>query len=345
MSRFSPAPMHVLITPVGSAGDNYPFIGLGIELARRGHHVTVISNDHFGPLIERSGLEFVSVGTVEEFDQIIRDPEIWHPTRGLKKIMDAVAEQCRRLFDAVSQRIDDRTMIVAHTLDFSSRAMAEKDPTLPVVTVHLSPSIIRTNQGMGVLQGTQDLSFLPRWVKRVGWWLVDKWMIDPAAAPFVNEMRARLGLPPIKRVFERQLHSPLLTIGMWPGWFAPHQSDWPDFIKLTGFPLFDGGDGAQPVPPEVDAYLSASLPSSTPRAQRTYTGTTFSKQRSRPHKSSTAARCSSAGPAVNFPRRCRPTCDISLSRRSRRSCRAAPRWYIMAASARPQPALLVACRN
>jgi UDP:flavonoid glycosyltransferase YjiC (YdhE family) len=252
--------MNVLITPVGSAGDNYPFIGVGIELARRGHRVTVISNDHFGPLIERSGLEFISVGTVEEFDEIIRDPEIWHPTRGLKKIMVAVAEQSRRLFDAVRQRIDDRTLVVAHTLDFASRAMAEKDPGLAVVTVHLSPAIIRTAYGMGVMQGTRDLSFLPRWSKRLGWWMVDKWMVDPATAPFVNEMRARLGLGPIKRIFERALHSPRLTVGMWPAWFAPPQPDWPGFFKVTGFPLFDGGDGAQPVSAEVEAYLGAGAP-------------------------------------------------------------------------------------
>jgi UDP:flavonoid glycosyltransferase YjiC (YdhE family) len=251
---------NILITPVGSAGDNYPFIGLGIELARRGHRVTVITNDHFKPLIRGSGLEFVSVGTTEEFDRIIANPEIWHPTRGLKRIMEAVAEQSRRLFDAVSQRIADKPLIIAHTLDFGSRAMAERDPSLPVVTVHLAPSVIRTNYDMGAMKGTRNPSFLPHWAKRMLWWAVDKWMIDPAAGPVVNEMRARLGLVPIRRIFERALHSPRLTVGLWPEWFARRQPDAPAFFKQTGFPLFDGGDGAQPVSPEVDGYLRAGEP-------------------------------------------------------------------------------------
>src|SRR5260221_10503319 len=151
--------MNVLITPVGSAGDNYPFIGLGVELKRRGHHVTVITNDHFESLVRASGLEFVSVGTAEEFNRIITNPEIWHPTRGLKTIMAAVSEQSHRLFDAVQQRIDQGTLVVAHALDFGSRVMAEKNPNLPVVTLHPAPPIIRTQDGTGAMQGSPDPSF------------------------------------------------------------------------------------------------------------------------------------------------------------------------------------------
>src|SRR5258706_2301218 len=252
--------MNILITPVGSAGDNYPFIGLGIEMARRGHRVTVITNDHFEGLVRASGLEFVSVGTADEFNRIITTPEIWHPTRGLRAIMDAMVGQSQLLFEATAQRIGPDTLIVAHALDFGSRAMAEKDPNLPVVTLHLAPSIMRTQYVTGALQGTRDPSFLPRWAKRIMWWAADKWMIDPAVGPVVNEMRARVGLPPIRRVFERAIHSPRLTVGLWPAWFAPPQPDWPPFFRLTGFPLFDGSNGAQPVSPEVEAYLRAGEP-------------------------------------------------------------------------------------
>src|SRR5437867_5615641 len=84
--------VNVLITPVGSAGDNYPFIGLGVELARRGHRVTIITNDHFEPLIRGSGLNFVSIGTDEEYRSVVNDPSIWHPRYGFKYIMALVGE-------------------------------------------------------------------------------------------------------------------------------------------------------------------------------------------------------------------------------------------------------------
>jgi UDP:flavonoid glycosyltransferase YjiC (YdhE family) len=52
----------------------------------------------------------------------------------------------------------------------------------------------------------------------------------------------------------------LLTVGLWPDWFAPPQPDYPPFFRQTGFPLWDGGDAAQPVTPEVDDYLRTGAP-------------------------------------------------------------------------------------
>ena len=172
--------MNVLLTPIGSAGDNYPFLGIGTELARRGHRVTVITNDHFAPVVRGSGLDFVSIGTDDEYRGFLADPDIWHPKRGLQTIMSMVGEGVGRVFDAVQSRIvPGETIVVAHSLDFASRAIAEKSG-LPVVTAHLSPTLVRTVYDTGVFQGTQDLSRLPAWVKRVIWRMVDRFVLDPS---------------------------------------------------------------------------------------------------------------------------------------------------------------------
>src|SRR5438105_2854907 len=105
--------MKVLITPVGSAGDNYPFIGVGAELARRGHRVSVVTNNHFAPLVRGLGLEFVSVGTDEEYRELLRNPGIWHPRDGFKHIMAGLGQVNGRILDAVRPRVDSDTLIVA----------------------------------------------------------------------------------------------------------------------------------------------------------------------------------------------------------------------------------------
>jgi UDP:flavonoid glycosyltransferase YjiC (YdhE family) len=96
-------------------------------------------------------------------------------------------------------------------------------------------------------------------MKRMIWRIVDGLLVDPAAAPMVNEIRAKVGLGPMKHVLETAMHSPLLTVGMWPAWYSAPQPDYPPFVKLTGFPMFDGGQ-AQPVTSDVDEYLTAGEP-------------------------------------------------------------------------------------
>jgi UDP:flavonoid glycosyltransferase YjiC (YdhE family) len=250
--------MNFLLTPVGSAGDNYPFIGLGAELARRGHRVTVLTNEHFAPLVRAAGLEFVAVGTEEEYRQVISDPGIWHPRDGFKHIMRLIGEQNARLMNLIRPRLGPDTAIVAGTLDFASRTLAEKDG-LPVVTLHLSPSILRTNYQIPTLMGTTNYSFLPRFMKRAIWQIADWYLINPNVAPMLDPLRASVGLPPTRRIFDQAVHSPLLTVGLWPEWFAPPQPDHPPFFKLTGFPLYDA-PGAQPMPPDVAEFCAAGEP-------------------------------------------------------------------------------------
>jgi UDP:flavonoid glycosyltransferase YjiC (YdhE family) len=175
--------------------------------------------------------------------------------------MAGVAEQNRRLYDTVERFVAENgqadTAVVAGTLDFASRTIAEKTG-LSVVTVHLQPAIPRSLHELPTM-GTVNLSKLPRWLKRFGWWIADTVLINPAAGPLVQAMRDRAGLGRYRSIMGEHVHSPLLTIGLWPAWFAAPQPDWPAYLKLTGFPLFDGAD-SQPVSAEVEQFLSAGPP-------------------------------------------------------------------------------------
>lgn len=248
--------MRFLLTPIGSAGDNFPFIGLGAELVRRGHDVTVATTEHFAGLVERSGMQFLATGTNEEYEAAVTDPALFDPRQGFVAVMNLVADYNRRLFDIVTAQYGRGPLtVVAHTLDFASRVISDKLP-LPVVRVHLQPSVVRSAYRVPVMSGSVDYSFLPRWLKRVLWSAVDRFVLDPAAAPVVNELRARLGLPNVNRIFVNQIDSPLLTLAMFPDWYAPPQPDWPASIRQCGFPLFDD-PGAGDVPADVEAYLGA----------------------------------------------------------------------------------------
>ena len=79
---------------------------------------------------------------------------------------------------------------------------------------------------------------------------------DRALGPAVNDLRAEFGLPPVRNIVREWWHSPHRVIGLFPGWYAAVQPDWPPRTALTGFPLYDEGD-ANPLPRELETWLEA----------------------------------------------------------------------------------------
>ncbi len=249
--------MKVVLTGPGSAGDVFPMLGLGLRLNERGHHAVVVASSHFADLAERLGVDFVGLGTEDDYLGAIQNPEIFHPRRGFRAIAEFIMGWMPMLYDAVRSQVEPRrTVVGAHVLDFASR-MLQEETGLPVATVLYAPAMLRSLHQMPVLSGTMDLSGLPRWAKRLAWRLSDRMIVDPPIAPSLNRLRAERGLPPVSRPFQSWVYSPVLTIGTFPAWFAPPQPDWPSQLRLTGFPLFDA---AEPVPPELDAFLAEGDP-------------------------------------------------------------------------------------
>jgi rhamnosyltransferase subunit B len=251
--------LRVLLTPIGSGGDVFPFIGLGLELRRRGHEAIVITNAHFEDLVRRSGLEFIEHGTDEQFRKVSEQRDLWHPHRGFRTVMDLVLSQATRLGELIQQQESPgETVVVAPFFAFAARILHEKHG-LPLVTVHLQPVLLRSLHQIPILRGTTDYSRLPVALKRLMWWAADRFMLDPVVAGKVNELRAREDLPPIRRIFQDWIHSPLLTIGLFPYWYASPQPDWPPQVRLTGFPLWDGQE-VEAVPQDLAAFLDDGPP-------------------------------------------------------------------------------------
>src|SRR4051812_35945374 len=78
--------MDALLFALGSHGDVHPFVGLGLALRRRGHRVTVAANGHFAPLVERVGLDFLPIGTAEEYRTVALNADLWDPRKGFKAV-------------------------------------------------------------------------------------------------------------------------------------------------------------------------------------------------------------------------------------------------------------------
>ena len=249
--------MNILLIAIGSAGDVHPVVSLGLGLQARGHRVTLITNGHFRPLAERVGLDLVELGTAEDYDRVIERPEVWDPARGFKFVVEwAMVRPMRPTFDIIRELNVPGETVVAAPITAVGARVAHEALGIPLVTVLLQPSILRSFIDPPRIAGFPASNKMPKLWNRWMFWVADVAIIDRLIAPQVNAFRAEFGLAPRKRLFKEWNTSPTRILGLFPEWYAQTPEDWPKHLKLTDFPLYDESDLA-PLAPEVEAFLNA----------------------------------------------------------------------------------------
>jgi rhamnosyltransferase subunit B len=251
--------LKVLLTPIGSHGDVHPFVGMGMELAQRGHRVIVITNEHFQPLVERAGLEFASFATVEEFQAALDNPAVWDPVAGFKLVLGFFAKLIRPLYEKVAEHyLPGETVAVGPPSALGARVAQEK-LGVPLVTVHLAPSGLRSLIDPVVFPSSWLPRSMPAFMKRCIFWWADHYVIAPLLDGPLNEFRAELGLPAVKRPLAGWWNSPQRILALFPDWFAPRAADWPVQMRSCSFPLFDE-KGLAGLPGGLEDFLQAGDP-------------------------------------------------------------------------------------
>jgi rhamnosyltransferase subunit B len=240
---------------MGSAGDVHPFIALGAALKARGHRATILTNPIFQPLIEAQGIGFLPVGTAEEANAAIANPELWHLRKGFKVLAQVIVPAIAQIYRLIERHADANTVVAFSSLAIGARVAQEK-LGVPSASVHLQPSIIRTFADQGMMGNVRLSASRPKWFKQGLFRLVDALILDRHVKQPLNEFRATLGLAPVDRVMHRWIHSPQLVIAFFPEWFAAAQPDWPGNTHAVGFPLWDADGEAAPLA-EAEEFLNA----------------------------------------------------------------------------------------
>jgi rhamnosyltransferase subunit B len=227
-----------LLVTVGSYGDVTPLVGLGAALRGRGHEVVLLTNDQFEPLARSASLGFASLGTVQEYEDALGEPDLWSPRRGFDVLCRRmILPAMERAYDRImEQYVPGRTAVVATGPMFGAR-IAHEAARMPLVTLVQQPVWMRSRHEMarGALGPPP---WIGSWGRRMLYRAVDAFADRRLAGP-VNALRRRLGLPPVRRLLSTWWLSPSRAIGLWPEWFARAQPDWPRQVVLTGFLPYD----------------------------------------------------------------------------------------------------------
>ena len=252
--------MKILVFGLGSAGDVHPNVGLGLALQERGHRVVLVAASVFEPLARRLGLDFAGVGTEEEYNDAIQDPDLWHPWRSFNVVANRLMlPWMRRTYEMIANAWESGRIVVAAPATALGARIAQEKLGVALATVHLQPSMLRSLVQPSCYGFPDIIGALPHWLRDPYMRLVDRQIIDRRLAHSVNAFRAELGLPPVRRLFNEWIHSRELVIGMFPQWFAPPPPDWPPNVYLTGFPLYDEREARQ-IQPELEDFLRMGEP-------------------------------------------------------------------------------------
>jgi rhamnosyltransferase subunit B len=232
----------VALVAFGSAGDAHPMLAAGQALAARGHEVVFLGNAAFAAEAARAGLTFQPIGREEDYRQTIAHPKLWHPIDGFgvmwRYLLRPALRPTYEALEALAARGPLR--VLASPVAMGARIAQEK-LGLPLLSAYTAPGMLRTVYDPMTLAQWRVAPAVPQALRRVAWRALDRFKLEPMAAPVLNEYRARLGLPAIgSSVFGHWMHSPQGGVALFPEWFAAAAPDWPAQLRHAGFPLYDG---------------------------------------------------------------------------------------------------------
>lgn len=254
--------MRITILTVGTQGDVRPFVALGSGLRKAGYTVRVAASAEFHPLITGQGLDFAPLSG--DFRALLASMQ--HLVESGTNLLIAARTMRRALADmavpwALEGRVAcrDADLVIASGLaDLLGVSLAEALGT-PFVLAYLQPMLpsrqippVTLPPRRAPWPGAANL--LLHQFSRIVQWQV----LRPA---YNRHVRAGLGLP------RYPWHGPTYPVGTqacpvicgYSRHVVPHPTDWPEYVRITGYWFLDEADNWQP-PCELQAFLKAGPP-------------------------------------------------------------------------------------
>ncbi len=233
--------MLAILSAPGSRGDVNPMVAIGKELRARGFDVVISLAEPYAEVAADAGLVPEPVIGRNEFDELLGRPEMWRPISGMRGILREVAGKFVPLHWDVIRRHHrpGKTVLVAHPLDFASRTHRDWDPTTPLASVHLAPSMLLDPYDPPRMSPWWFEVRRPAWAVAAAFWMAEHLLLHPCYREQLNSHRCSLGLAPIKRPLKSWWLSPDRIVLMYPDWFGAKNHSLDHRFVHAGFPLAD----------------------------------------------------------------------------------------------------------
>jgi rhamnosyltransferase subunit B len=257
----------IVITAFGSHGDINPLIAVALRLKAEGFAPVFATTETFREKVESEALAFWPVRP--SLDQMLRDTGMTAPqlirtlmTRDLKFLIETtVTPYLDQTTADLAEVMAGAELVIVSSFNIAGRLAAEK-LNIPFVSILLSPMVF------------YSIDDPPRFIE-IQWLPRLKAILGRTSAKFVmaiirarigkqlhrvNELRAKMGLPPSDRV--ELLDGPLrgaLIAGLYSPLLAKLPADAPPQAFIAGFPLYDK-DGPVVLPSALRSFLKCGSP-------------------------------------------------------------------------------------
>lgn len=246
----------IILLPHGTAGDVLPYIWLGRQLIQRGHSVTMIWVESFQQAAERAGIHYVPMCGAG-FEDLLRNPDLWRPHKGLKVGFAFAGECMKKYLDAFSTSVNHDGMpalMVAPHINFAARLLREKHK-VPLISVVLYPlAFISAHEICGGMLCASLLRMLPVFVRKII--LSSVMPYDRFAMPHVLRHCHEHGVRPPRNLQRDWWLSRDGVLALFPGWYGKAQPDWPVNTLQWDFPLEDLAE-EKSMSPELVSFLAS----------------------------------------------------------------------------------------
>jgi rhamnosyltransferase subunit B len=245
----------VVITSLGSYGDVFPYVGIGLGLAGLGYDVRLAMPAFYRETVESVGLGFHAVRPDVDPRDTATIRRIMDPSRGTDFLIEnLILPSLHDSFDDLRKAIRGADLLVTHPITFAGPILAQLEK-MPWVSTVLAPMSFFSPHDLPVFPPapwTKRLEHIPgvaRGLVAMTRLIARRWS-EP-----VSRMRRELGLPPGgDPVFEGQ-HSPRIVLGLFSRVLAEPQRDWPANVRITGAIPYNGR--ATSLTPVLQAFLDA----------------------------------------------------------------------------------------
>jgi rhamnosyltransferase subunit B len=248
----------ILIHPFGSYGDIHPYMGLALELQRRGHQPLIATSSIYRQKIEAEGIAFRAIRPdLPRINQELMR-QVFDRRKGTEFIFRHILmPNLRDSYQDLAAVAGEPDVIVTHPVGFAGPLLARVRRISWISTVLAPASFMSAYDppALGGLPFPEFVTRLGRVFHRVLYAIADR-MSRAWLGPY-RQLETELGLAPSANPIFAGQHSPQLVLGLFSPLLASPQPDWPRQAQATGFIFFDRDEVEHPPTPELEKFLDA----------------------------------------------------------------------------------------